>query len=293
MAYPQHHVGPQQQMAYGQAPPGYGGGPQVVNVAPAYPQQQHYAPGGGAQKAVVATAVPMGGDVGKDGGYLAFQDRQVRLGFVKKVYGILTVQLLVTLAVVCYFTFSDAAGDWVRRNPNVYNAALALSFVTLIALACCSGVRRSYPMNYITLGVFTAVEAYMLGCVAATYTTESVVVALAATVCVSGSLMAYAHTTKSDFTQMGGMLMGGVVTLVVMFIFFLLFPSRIGMVLLGGLAALLFCGFIVYDVQIMIGGRHKKYQVSPDEYVFCALSLYIDVINLFSLILCMSGDRRD
>mmetsp|Transcript_153710 Transcript_153710/g.373202 ORF Transcript_153710/g.373202 Transcript_153710/m.373202 type:complete len:322 (-) Transcript_153710:35-1000(-) len=277
----------QQQPGVGYAGGGYAGG--------GYPQQgvgypPHAAQHATQQRGVMAVAVPPADD--KTGAYLAFQDRQVRKGFITKVYGILLTQLLVTLTVVAYFTLNDDARDFVQSNPNVYRAAWFVSLVTLIALACCKGVRRKYPMNMITLAAFTLVEAYMLGTVAAYYTTESVMVAVAATAVVTASLMVYAHTTKTDFTMKGGVLTAGIVVLIVGFIFFILFPTRMGMIALGGFAALLFCAFIVYDVQLMIGGRHKN-ALSPDEYVFAALSLYIDIINLFSVILCMTGSRRE
>ena len=44
-------------------------------------------------------------------------------------------------------------------------------------------------------------------------------------------------------------------------------------------------------LQLMMDG--KKVQISPDDYVFAALNLYLDVINLFLYLLRLFGDRRD
>lgn len=44
--------------------------------------------------------------------------------------------------------------------------------------------------------------------------------------------------------------------------------------------ALIFSAYIVYDTQLMMGGSHK-YSISPEEYVFASLNLYLDIINLF------------
>lgn len=45
----------------------------------------------------------------------------------------------------------------------------------------------------------------------------------------------------------------------------------------------------------MVGGRHK-FSITPEEYIFAALTLYMDVITLFLYILeivsRVSGDRR-
>ena len=37
--------------------------------------------------------------------------------------------------------------------------------------------------------------------------------------------------------------------------------------------------YIVYDVQMLMGGEHQ-HKVSPDEYVFAAVAIYLDIINL-------------
>ncbi len=41
----------------------------------------------------------------------------------------------------------------------------------------------------------------------------------------------------------------------------------------------------------MMGGSHK-YAISPEEYVFAALNLYLDIINLFLYILMIIGAAR-
>jgi len=41
---------------------------------------------------------------------------------------------------------------------------------------------------------------------------------------------------------------------------------------------------LVVDTQMIVGGTHKV-QISSEEYVFAALTLYLDVINIFLYIL--------
>ena len=63
---------------------------------------------------------------------------------------------------------------------------------------------------------------------------------------------------------------------------------RYAMIGYGSAGALIFSLYIVYDTQLMMGGKHK-YALDPEEYVFAALSLYLDVINLFLYILMIIG----
>lgn len=58
------------------------------------------------------------------------------------------------------------------------------------------------------------------------------------------------------------------------------------------LGALLFSVYLVYDTQMMMGGKHK-YSIHPEEYIFAALNLYVDIINIFIMILGIIGTSRD
>ena len=41
----------------------------------------------------------------------------------------------------------------------------------------------------------------------------------------------------------------------------------------------------------MLGGNHK-YSLSPEEYIFAALNLYLDIINLFLYLLSIFGGGK-
>lgn len=60
----------------------------------------------------------------------------------------------------------------------------------------------------------------------------------------------------------------------------------------ASIGALLFSFYLVYDTQLMLGGKHK-YSISPEEYIFAALNLYLDIINIFLYILTIIGIARD
>lgn len=49
--------------------------------------------------------------------------------------------------------------------------------------------------------------------------------------------------------------------------------------------------FLAYHTQLLIGNR--KYSISEDEYVFAALSLYADIVQIFIFLLQIIGAARD
>lgn len=115
-------------------------------------------------------------------------------------------------------------------------------------------------------------------------------VGICAIVCFA--LTVYAFQTKYDFTTCGTGLFVAVLVLFLFGLVLLLFPSNIGNTIYAAIGCLLFSLYLVYDTQLLIGGNHK-YSVSPEEYVFAALNLYIDVVQLFLMILrLISGSYR-
>jgi len=53
----------------------------------------------------------------------------------------------------------------------------------------------------------------------------------------------------------------------------------------------LFCAMqlLIYDTQRVVGGKNRRFQLSPEEYIAGALELYLDVVYLFIIALtCFS-----
>jgi FtsH-binding integral membrane protein len=47
----------------------------------------------------------------------------------------------------------------------------------------------------------------------------------------------------------------------------------------------------LFPLQLIVGGKHK-HAFGLDDYVFAALNVYLDIINLFMFILQLLNDRR-
>uniref|UniRef100_A0A8D2B9T4 Uncharacterized protein n=1 Tax=Sciurus vulgaris TaxID=55149 RepID=A0A8D2B9T4_SCIVU len=201
----------------------------------------------------------------------AFSDASVRRGFIVKVFLLLSAQLLVTATIITFF-------------------------VVLIILACCGNLRRRVPANYILLGLFSSIHISFLLCVLFSegifYNAEEVLWATAATTLVTLALTIFALQTKWDFTLLNGMLFVLLFVLVIYGILLILIRSYWLHVLYAGLGTVLFSMYLVMDVQLMVGGRHHHSDLDPEEYVFAALNIYLDIINLFLFILQLIGLGR-
>jgi FtsH-binding integral membrane protein len=246
---------------------------------------------GGAEYDHSALFADVGGP--SSGAAMGFSEKSIRAGFVRKVFGILFAQLLLTFGMVGVFMTQQNVKEFVQTNPWMLYLAMFFYIALVCAMACVPSIRRETPQNYITLFLLTVCMGYLVGVICTMYDSEIVLLAVGITAAICFALTLFACQTTYDFTMHGGILYSCLWALIIFGLVQMLFGSRFGMVntIYSCLGALLFSCYLVYDVQLLMGGDHKV-ALSPDEYVFAALNIYLDIINLFLYILSLLGDRR-
>jgi len=223
---------------------------------------------------------------------LTLVPEHIRSDFIKKVYTLLTLQIGVTTMIAMPFVlFADST--WMIEHRALLQVAQLGSLAMVIGLVCCcQNMLRQYPSNYIFLSIFTVAMGIVIGFVSATYTGPSVAMAAGMTVAIFLGLTAYACTTKTDFTGMGPYLFGALLCLIIFGFVLMFVSSPLAQKIYAGLGALLFCFYIIYDTQLIVGGSHRKHEFTVDDVCFAVLTLYLDVINLFLNILSLFGGRE-
>jgi hypothetical protein len=224
-----------------------------------------------------------GKPVEEGGSYAAFMEKEVRRGFIRKVFCILAVQLFVTFGAAIMMSTNSHVKAYCTGNMWPFYLSIPMVIASLIGLSCCGDLHRKFPHNYGLLAVFTIGESYMVGMATLSYETTTVLQAILITGVLTTALVLYAFQTKYDFSTMGGVLLCSLVGLI-MFSFMAMFIQQpIVHLIFSCMGALLFSFYIIYDVQILMEG--KRVQLSPDDYVLAAINLYLDIINLFIYIL--------
>lgn len=221
---------------------------------------------------------------------ISFNDKTIRLGFIRRVFAVLMLQLFTTVGFICLFIFEERVKAFVHQSWGMYISAYVLFFVLYFVLVCCDSVRRSYPSNVILLIMFTLSLSYLVGVISSFHETNVVLIMMGVTTLVCASVMLFACQTKYDFTTCGGILFCAALAVIFLSIFtplWLALNTTAGKIILGGVLALLFVAFLAYDVQLVMGGR--KYELSPEEYIFASLILYMDIIRIFLLLLAIFG----
>jgi FtsH-binding integral membrane protein len=221
----------------------------------------------------------------KFGGSVAEATIDIRHQFIRKVYAILSVQLIATTALSSLSFLSTSYKSWVQSNPGLLWASVIGSF---IFLGLTYWKRKSYPTNLIFLGAFTSVEAYTISFIVSFYDVSIVLNALIITAGIFVFLTAFACQTKYDFTSWIPYVTGALWALVMFgFIYIFLPYNQTADLIYGFAAALIFSVYILIDTQLIMRKLHVE------EEIAAAISLYLDIINLFLAILRILNNQNN
>jgi FtsH-binding integral membrane protein len=215
-------------------------------------------------------------------------NQQMRLGFIRKVYGVLTAQILIT-ALVSSIGFIQGVQDYYKITMWPFWTSFALMLIVLIPLACFKKIARQVPLNYILLFTFTVCEAIMLSyAFAAINDWKIVLTAAVMTVAIVAALTAYACTTKTDFTFLGGILFVSSTLLFLLGLFSIFFGGFLH-TLYCCLGVIVFSIYLIFDTQLVMGQCGIEYSV--DDYILASLNIYLDIIQLFIYILSLLSKK--
>lgn len=236
----------------------------------------------------------------------AFLTRDSRNTFIARVYAILAGQLLVTGASIALFGTQPALRQWTfgGNGAVVPMVSLVVSTISWFIICSSADARRKSPMKWWLLGLFTLGEAISVGFVSSFYKYRSVLSAMLATVAATASVSLYTalqKNSKHDLSQWGAGLSSCAMIFLVYGIIGLL--QTMGVIpanflpyndaIYSFFGASLFSFYLAHHTKLIVAGKHAKYQMNEKDYVFGAMTLYNDIINIFIYILRMLGEDRD
>ena len=196
-----------------------------------------------------------------------------------------TVQLISTAAISSVSYFSEGYKEWIRANTWMLWISL---FGAIGMMLLTYWKRKSYPTNLFFLAGFTALEAYSISVIVSFYNSRIVLEALVITLGIFIGLTLFACQTKYDFTSWMPYLFGALWGLIIFGFLAVFLPANSTTELIyGGLAALVFSAYILVDTQLIMRHYHVE------EEIAAAMSLYLDIINLFLAILRILNSQQN
>lgn len=121
--------------------------------------------------------------------------KAARTNFVKKVYSILGIQILVTSGFVSLSTFNDEFRLYQQQNMAWFWISFIVSLSSMLALVCVRGLATKTPINVILMSLFTLAESYLVSMICGFYEPLSILNAAVATLAATIALTIFAIKT--------------------------------------------------------------------------------------------------
>ena len=170
-------------------------------------------------------------------------------------------------------------------------APLAMVFVISF------GIQRLRPATaQMLFWAFAALMGVSLSSIFLVYTHTSIVRVFFITAASFGALSLYGYTTKRDMTGMGSFLIMGLFGIIIASLVNIFLASSMLQFVVSVVGVLVFAGLTAWDTQRLkneyIYGYAGEGDVAERSAILGALSLYLNFINLFTLLMQLLGQRE-
>ena len=224
--------------------------------------------------------------------------------YMLKVYNYMATGVLLT-GVVALLTFKMSVvteGGSIVALTEIGNAVYLSGLKWIIMLAPLGIVfYMSFGINKMSSSkaqtvfwIFAGLMGLSLSSILLVYTGLSVTRVFFITSATFGAMSIYGYTTKRDLTKFGSFLMMGLIGIIIASLVNIFLKSSKMYFVISILGVLIFVGLTAYDTQ-----KIKNMYVASDsgevigkKAIMGALTLYLDFINLFIMLLRLFGQRR-
>jgi FtsH-binding integral membrane protein len=233
---------------------------------------------------------------------------------MNKVYGTMSVGMLITFAAAWAISglsvTTDPTGAAAQLGPDKYLTDLGyalyaspLKWVVMFApLAFVFGFgaainKMSAATAQTVFYLFAAVMGVSISSIFLVFTSYSIAQIFLITSIAFAGLSLYGYTTQKDISGWGSFLIMGVIGLVVASIVNIFLGSPALMFAISAIGVLIFAGLTAYDTQrikteYVAHAHHGDTEWLGKAAIMGALSLYLNFINMFMMLLQLFGNRE-
>ncbi|WP_299679350.1 Bax inhibitor-1/YccA family protein [uncultured Roseobacter sp.] len=220
---------------------------------------------------------------------------------MNKVYGTMSVGMLITFAVA--WAVGTAPGlmaifrDPVTLQPNILGWVIMFAPLAMVFGFSAMINKFSAAAAQLFFYAFAAVMGLSIAWIFVAFTGMSIAQVFLITSIAFAGLSLWGYTTKKDISGWGSFLIMGVIGLVVASIVNLFLGSPAIMFAISVLGVLIFAGLTAYDTQnikntYLAHAHHGDQEWLQKSGIMGALSLYLNFINMFMMLLQLFGNRE-
>jgi FtsH-binding integral membrane protein len=211
--------------------------------------------------------------------------------YMRAIYNYMAGGLALT-GVVAYFAVATGVYQAIARTPLIWLVLLApLAMVMFLGFRI---QRMSLATAQVTYWVYAALMGLSMAGIFLLYTGQDISRVFFITAGTFGAMSLYGYTTQSDLSRWGSFLMMGLIGVIIASVVNFFLHSSALQFAVSVMGVMVFVGLTAYDTQ-----KIKAFYYAADDremagkkIVMGALTLYLDFINLFLLLLRLLGGRR-
>lgn len=214
------------------------------------------------------------------------------------VYNFMFAGLALSGAVAAFLVTTGASAIFFSAPGQFTPLGWAALFAPLglLLIASFSGANLSAGATHALYWSVAALQGVSLAVLFQVYTGQSIAQIFFVTAAAFGALSLWGYTTKRSLSGMGTFLIMGLVGVIIASIVNLFLQSSMLHFVMSVVGVVVFAGLTAYDTQRLkeeyVGGLGGG-EIAARAQVWGALSLYLNFINLFQLLLSLFGVRQE
>ncbi len=221
-----------------------------------------------------------------------YYDEGLRV-YMLSIYRNMSMALSISALVAYIVGSNNQIAMMIFASPLAYTVIFApLIYIFFFSRNLMSMSREQATLH---LGIFAALNGFSLGSIFLVYTTASIAKTFFITASTFGAMSLYGYSTKRDLTSLGSFAYMGLIGLVIAGLINLFLRSAALDFAVSFIGVGIFTLLTAWDTQklksiyySMNGTRAKAGNIA----IYGALTLYLDFINLFTILLHFFGNRK-
>ncbi|MCA6220141.1 Bax inhibitor-1/YccA family protein [Photorhabdus antumapuensis] len=215
--------------------------------------------------------------------------------YMAQVYGWMTCGLLLTAFVAWYVSQNQNVVEYIFSNSVVfYGLVIAQLGLVFVLSGMINRMGASLATGLFML--YSALTGLTLSGIFKIYTGGSIATTFVVTAGMFGALSFYGYTTKRSLSGLGSFLFMGLIGIILASLVNFWLKSEALMWAVTYIGVVIFAGLTAYDTQ-KLKEMGEDLDVNDKENlrkfsIVGALTLYLDFINMFLMLLRIFGDRR-
>ncbi len=214
---------------------------------------------------------------------------------VRRVYGWMATGLMLTAIVSLFVISSPELLRFIFGNRMVFFGLVIGELGMVVALSAAIN-RLSGATAILMFLVYAALNGATMASIFLVYTGASISSTFFVTAGTFGAMTVYGRVTQRDLTSWGSFLFMGLVGIIIASVVNIFLKSPAVSWVVSCCGVLVFVGLTAYDTQKIKMLARMQFADRDGESraaVLGALTLYLDFINLFLMLLRLFGQRRD